>query len=207
MTISGVSYYQPLYSVDTGQNSNTANEQDGQNGNNQTQTKNQNRHELTHEQKMQVIELQQRDIEVRMHEAAHIAAGAGLTTGATYSYQRGPDNKMYAIGGEVGIDTSPGSTAQETLKKAGQIKRAALAPAQPSPADLQVAATATNMEIDAKIEIQKEQLEDKKKEQKSDNSSQDRANLDQSLEQKNQNRVNNPYALNYDYSIRTIGLF
>ena len=40
MTISGVSYYQPLYSVDTGQNSNTANEQDGQNGNNQTQTKN-----------------------------------------------------------------------------------------------------------------------------------------------------------------------
>ena len=70
-----------------------------------------------------------------------------------------------------------------------------------------MAATATNMEIDAKIEIQKEQLEDKKKEQKSDNSSQDRANLDQSLEQNNQNRVNNPYALNYDYSIRTIGLF
>ena len=156
MMISGLSYYQPLYSIESQSvnvtQSSESNEQENSN----------NQYELTQDQKMQVIELQRRDLEVRTHEAAHMSAGAGLTTGASYSYQRGPDNKMYAIGGEVGIDTSPGKTPEETLKKAAQIKRAALAPAQPSSADLQVAATATNMELDAKMEIQKNQNQERK---------------------------------------------
>ena len=57
----------------------------------------------------------------------------------------------------LGLNTQEFSNPEETLKKAAQIKRAALAPAQPSSADLQVAATATNMELDAKMEIQKNQ--------------------------------------------------
>ena len=200
MMISGLSYYQPLYSIETQSvnvtQSSESNEQENSN----------NQYELTQDQKMQVIELQRRDLEVRTHEAAHMSAGAGLTTGASYSYQRGPDNKMYAIGGEVGIDTSPGKTPEETLKKAAQIKRAALAPAQPSSADLQVAATATNMELDAKMEIQKNQNQETKEktEQNSQNSqsSQDTSNY---LNEQRKNPYNS--ALNSSYMPTTIGNF
>ncbi len=200
MMISGLSYYQPLYSIESQSvnvtQSSESNEQENSN----------NQYELTQDQKMQVIELQRRDLEVRTHEAAHMSAGAGLTTGASYSYQRGPDNKMYAIGGEVGIDTSPGKTPEETLKKAAQIKRAALAPAQPSSADLQVAATATNMEIEAKMEIQKNQNQETKEktEQNSQNSqsSQDTSNY---LNEQRKNPYNS--ALNSSYMPTTIGNF
>ena len=200
MIISGLSYYQPLYSIESQSvnvtQSSESNEQENSN----------NQYELTQDQKMQVIELQRRDLEVRTHEAAHMSAGAGLTTGASYSYQRGPDNKMYAIGGEVGIDTSPGKTPEETLKKAAQIKRAALAPAQPSSADLQVAATATNMELDAKMEIQKNQNQETKEktEQNSQNSqsSQDTSNY---LNEQRKNPYNS--ALNSSYMPTTMGNF
>ena len=200
MMISGLSYYQPLYSIESQSvnvtQSSESNEQENSN----------NQYELTQDQKMQVIELQRRDLEVRTHEAAHMSAGAGLTTGASYSYQRGPDNKMYAIGGEVGIDTSPGKTPEETLKKAAQIKRAALAPAQPSSADLQVAATATNMELDAKMEIQKNQNQETKEktEQNSQNSqsSQDTSNY---LNEQRKNPYNS--ALNSSYMPTNIGSF
>ena len=212
MMVSSVSYYQPNYMVDNQQTDAKTGDQESHKHNNQTQAelKKRYKHELSQEQKLQVIELQKRDIEVRIHEAAHMAAGAGLTTGATYSYRRGPDNKLYAVGGEVGIDTSPANTAQETLKKAAQIKRAALAPAQPSPADLQVAATATNMEIDAKIEIQNELLKEQKQDQQNDDKNQsnkhqaeqNESNLIQHIYQ----NKNNPYA-QYDYSSRVIGLF
>ena len=198
--ISGLSYYQPLYSIES-QSVNVT-----QSSESNAQESSNNQYELTQDQKMQVIELQRRDLEVRTHEAAHMSAGAGLTTGASYSYQRGPDNKMYAIGGEVGIDTSPGKTPEETLKKAAQIKRAALAPAQPSSADLQVAATATNMEIDAKMEIQKNQNQETKEktEQNSQNSQ-----LSQDASSYLNEQRKNPYnsALNSSYMSTTIGSF
>ena len=198
--ISGLSYYQPLYSIESQSvnvtQSSESNEQENSN----------NQYELTQDQKMQVIELQRRDLEVRTHEAAHMSAGAGLTTGASYSYQRGPDNKMYAIGGEVGIDTSPGKTPEETLKKAAQIKRAALAPAQPSSADLQVAATATNMELDAKMEIQKNQNQETK--EKTEQNSQNSQSSQDTSSYLNEQRKN-PYnsALNSSYMPTNIGSF
>ncbi|ANE35796.1 putative SprA-related family protein [Campylobacter iguaniorum] len=117
----------------------------------------QNPQNLDQKEQLQVAKLQQRDAEVRAHEASHMAAGAGLTRGVNYTYQKGPDSKMYAVGGEVSIDTSPGNTPEETIKKAAQIKRAALAPSNPSPADLQVAASAANMEVSAKAEQMSEQ--------------------------------------------------
>lgn len=200
MMISGLSYYQPLYSIETQSvnvtQSSESNEQENSN----------NQYELTQDQKMQVIELQRRDLEVRTHEAAHMSAGAGLTTGASYSYQRGPDDKMYAIGGEVGIDTSPGKTPEETLKKAAQIKRAALAPAQPSSADLQVAATATNMEIDAKMEIQKNQnQETKEKTEQNSQNSQSSQDISNYLNEQRKNPYNS--ALNSSYMPTNIGSF
>lgn len=98
--------------------------------------------------------LQQRDREVRAHEMAHVAAGGSLIrSGASFTYEAGPDGQRYAIGGEVGIDTSPGRTPAETLAKADQIRAAALAPADPSGQDRQVAAMATRMAMQASMEL------------------------------------------------------
>ena len=114
--------------------------------------------ELSREEQRIVSELQAADTNVRAHEAAHMAAGGGLTSPASYTYERGPDNKMYAVAGEVGISTSEGNTPQESLNKAQTIRRAALAPADPSPQDLKVAAQAASMEMSARAEILQEKM-------------------------------------------------
>ena len=93
-------------------------------------------------------------LEVRAHELAHITAGGGLITrGAAYTYETGPDGQRYAVGGDVGIDVSPGRTPQETLARAEQVRRAALAPADPSAQDRQVAARADQMAFQAQQTI------------------------------------------------------
>jgi hypothetical protein len=109
----------------------------------------------TLEASLQIANLRSRDLEVRTHEAAHIAAGDGyIIGGAAYSYQTGPDGLHYAVGGEVGIDTSsiPGKP-EETVRKMRMVKAAALAPAQPSSADFAVAAAAAQAEGAALAEI------------------------------------------------------
>ncbi|MCI7076894.1 putative metalloprotease CJM1_0395 family protein, partial [Campylobacter sp.] len=60
--------------------------------------------------------------------------------------------------GEVGISTSEGNTPQESLNKAQTIRRAALAPADPSPQDLKVAAQAASMEMSARAQIMQEKM-------------------------------------------------
>lgn len=115
---------------------------------------------LSEAEQRQVAELAERDREVRAHEMAHVAAGAGLVTrGASYTYQTGPDGQRYAIGGEVGIDTSPGRSPEESLSKAERIRAAALAPAEPSGQDRQVAAQASRMASDARMEIARREFE------------------------------------------------
>lgn len=102
-----------------------------------------------------VGKLKQRDTEVRAHEAAHLAAAGGIAKGgAGFEYQQGPDGIQYAIGGEVSIDTSaiPGDPAA-TLRKADTIRRAALAPAQPSGPDMQAAASASAMAAQAQADL------------------------------------------------------
>lgn len=113
------------------------------------------------EEQAETAKLKKRDQEVRSHEQAHIAAAGGLARGgATFSFQRGPDGKQYAIGGEVSIDTSPVSgNPQATIRKAQQIRSAALAPANPSAQDRAVAASASALEAEAQREIQKEEQE------------------------------------------------
>jgi len=104
---------------------------------------------LTPEQHREVTWLQARDRHVRQHEAAHQAAGGALTGGASYTYQTGPDGRSYAIGGEVPISIRSGRTPDETIANARQARRAALAPSDPSAADLGVAAEATRIELAA----------------------------------------------------------
>lgn len=102
----------------------------------------------------EVAALASTDRKVRAHEAAHLAAAGGLAqSGASFSTVRGPDGQMYAVGGEVSIDVSPGRTPDETIAKAQQIQRAALAPADPSSQDHRVAAIATQLIQQAQREL------------------------------------------------------
>jgi len=107
------------------------------------------------EQAAVISQLKARDGEVKAHEAAHIAAGGRyITGGASYSYQRGPDGASYAIGGEVGIDSSPvPGKPEETIAKMTIVRAAALAPADPSGADLSVAGAAAQAMSQAMAEI------------------------------------------------------
>lgn len=115
---------------------------------------------LTTEEQQMVQELKQRDMEVKAHEMAHLAvAGQYASGGASYTYQQGPDGRRYAIGGEVPIDLSAEKTPEETIAKMRTIKRAAMAPAEPSSADRSVAATATALENSARQEVQAKETE------------------------------------------------
>lgn len=113
------------------------------------------------EERVELAKLRKQDQEVRAHEQAHLAAAGGIAnSGATFSYQRGADGKQYAVGGEVSIDTSPVSGNPEaTIRKAKQIRAAALAPSNPSAQDRAVAASATTLEAQAQQELQKEESE------------------------------------------------
>ena len=118
--------------------------------------------ELSEEETAAIGKLKGRDTQVRAHEAAHLAAAGGLAvSGASFSFQRGPDGVNYAIGGEVSIDVSPGRTPQETLGRARTIQTAALAPADPSGQDLAVAAQARQMEQEARAELARQQTEER----------------------------------------------
>ena len=111
--------------------------------------------ELNEEQQAKVDQLKQRDSEVRAHEQAHIAAAGGYaTSGASYSYQTGPDGKRYAVGGEVGIDVSAiDGDPEATIRKMQQVQAAAMAPADPSSQDRAVAAQATAVIRQAQAEL------------------------------------------------------
>ena len=107
-------------------------------------------------------ELKRRDAEVRRHESAHMAAGAGVVRGgARFHYQRGPDGRMYALGGEVSIDASEGTTPEETIRKARQIRRAALAPGDPSAQDRAVATRAATLEARARLDMAMARVEER----------------------------------------------
>jgi hypothetical protein len=107
-----------------------------------------------------IAELKQRDAEVRAHEQSHAALGGQYADSPQYEYERGPDGRQYAVGGEVSIDVSEAATPEETLRKAQQVKAAALAPAEPSAQDLRVATEASQIALEARTEIANERAEE-----------------------------------------------
>ena len=113
--------------------------------------------EMTDDEAEEVEDLKARDGEVRRHEQAHIAAAGAYAQGVSFEYQSGPDGRLYAVGGEVAIDTSevPGDP-DATISKARTIQSAATAPAHPSGQDRQVAAAAARMEANARMEKMEE---------------------------------------------------
>ena len=84
----------------------------------------------------------------------------GMTGASSYTYQQGPDGKMYAIGGEVSISMKSGSTPEETIANARQIATAAMAAGDPSPQDFAVASSARVMEMKAQQQLAREQQEE-----------------------------------------------
>jgi len=109
---------------------------------------------MTADQAASLQKLKQRDREVKAHELAHKSvAGLYARGAARFTYERGPDGQRYAVGGEVSIDISREADPRQTLQKALIVKQAALAPADPSAQDRQIAMQATQMAAEAQHEI------------------------------------------------------
>lgn len=113
------------------------------------------RGELDADQEAKLAEirrLSERDQEVRAHEEAHRAVAGQYAGPITYQFEQGPDGRRYAVAGEVPIDLSPAPTPEQTAAKMDQIRRAALAPVEPSGSDRQVAAEAMQLMLQARQE-------------------------------------------------------
>lgn len=108
-----------------------------------------------------VKELEKREKDVKAHEQAHMAAGAGVVQGgAKYSYEAGPDGKRYVSGGDVQVSVSVDSAdPSRTLQQAQRAQQAALAPSAPSPQDRAAAAQASQMAAQASQELSRQQIQ------------------------------------------------
>ena len=113
--------------------------------------------ELSEDEKKDVQEMKARDMEVRAHEQAHLAAAGSLARGgANIETERGPDGHHYAVAGDVQISFG-GDTPEEKLRQAEQAARAAMAPAEPSSQDRAVASKARSVAAEARRELAQEQ--------------------------------------------------
>ena len=112
------------------------------------------------EEQAKIRKLASRDREVRAHEQAHAAVGGAHAGHPHYQYESGPNGVRYATSGHVKIDVSavPNDPAA-TLQKMQTVARAALAPAEPSPADRKVAAEANQKAASARAELAKQSSE------------------------------------------------
>ena len=110
--------------------------------------------QLAESEKEEIRKLKQRDTEVRAHEQSHRAAGGQYAGAVSLDYTRGPDGNNYATEGRVPIDLSAvKDDPAATIRKMQQIKRAALAPGDPSGADRQIASQAAQIEQQAQAEL------------------------------------------------------
>ena len=126
---------------------------------------------LTEAERKEVQKLKQRDREVRAHEAAHKAAGGSIAGAPSFETTTGPDGRSYAVAGEVSIDASPvPNNPEATIRKMEIVRRAALAPSQPSAQDRQVAADAAAKIQQARIEKREQDAEEREKIEGSDES-------------------------------------
>ena len=85
----------------------------------------------------------QTDQQVRTHEQIHASIGH-TTTPISYNYQKGPDGKMYAVGGSVRLDTSIPDDPKAAAFKLDQIQKAASGVSDASGAD-NIIASQTNL--------------------------------------------------------------
>lgn len=100
------------------------------------------------------------DRSVRGHERLHqLALGPYAESGVQLTTRRGADGRQYAVGGRIKADLAPvPGNPEATLRKANAVRRAALAPASPSAADMRVAAEAYRLAQSAKEDIEADRL-------------------------------------------------
>ncbi len=97
-----------------------------------------------------------RDREVRSHEGAHLMTLGGYAASpVTYTMRTGPGGERIAVGGRIAVDMAeiPGNP-RATLQKARTIYNAALAPGDPSAADMRVAADAYRLMQEAQDDLE-----------------------------------------------------
>jgi hypothetical protein len=146
---------------------------------------------LTEQELREVDELQRRDLEVKAHERAHLsAAGQYARGGMKLSYTTGPDGRRYATSGEVGIDLSEGPNPEVTVAKMQTLRRAALAPANPSGADRAVAAAASQKEQAARLEISEERQTERQELQENQRSTEESQRESEGVERASAVEVN-----------------
>lgn len=91
--------------------------------------------------------------QVTSHEQAHKAVAGQFAGPISYDYVSGPDGKKYIVGGDVPIYAPEGRSPEETIQIMERVKRAALAPADPSAQDVSVAAQAAQIQMAARAEM------------------------------------------------------
>jgi hypothetical protein len=128
---------------------------------------------ISTEEQERLTELQGTDRRVRAHEQAHLAAAGNLArSGASYSLTTGPDGRLYAVGGEVQLDTAPvPDDPKATVNKMERVERAALAPADPSSQDRAVAASAAARAAQAQLQIAEQSSQESSDTQSSEGTS------------------------------------
>lgn len=105
-------------------------------------------------EKQVLAQLAKRDVEVRSHEQAHASVGGTLAQSPRLNYEQGSDGRRYAVDGEVSIDISVvAGNPMATVNKMRKVYAAAMAPSNPSMADIQVAAEAMRQLNQAKSEL------------------------------------------------------
>ena len=114
--------------------------------------------ELSPQELRQLEQLKQTDRAVRQHEMAHQIAGGPYTGSANYDYEIGPDGQRYAVAGRVSVDYGPVTgDPRATIEKMQTVIAAALAPADPSPTDYQIAARARQNLLEAQLDLSQQQ--------------------------------------------------
>lgn len=99
--------------------------------------------------------------QILRNRAAQMAAGgAYVSGGATYAYSIGPDGQLYATGVTLSYDTTPVANDPEaTIQKMGRVRAAALASSSPTAADYAAASTAMQVEMQARLELVRQQAD------------------------------------------------
>jgi hypothetical protein len=95
------------------------------------------------EVRSEIMSLQNAEDKVIAHENAHKSVGGEFAGAASYGYTTGPDGKRYISSGEVSISVPATGEPEALISALERVKQAAMAPAEPSPQDQRVAASAS----------------------------------------------------------------
>ena len=106
--------------------------------------------QLSDAERKAVEQLRQRDQQVKQEEKAHAAAAGDLAGPINYTYQKGPDGRLYAVGGSVSIKaTSLSGSPEEQQRLGARLAMAAMVAINPSAADYRAARQGYGMEDQA----------------------------------------------------------